>query len=106
MAEAVETPLVLTRTFRGHGRGASPLGQGGTVRVGRSRAHGRVAPGVGKQRVGVPARYGGTMKISGAIAQLRTTDLPATIRFYTEKLGLTLEFQYEDFYAGIRAGDQ
>ena len=24
----------------------------------------------------------------------------------TEKIGLTLEFQYEDFYAGIRAGDQ
>jgi len=46
------------------------------------------------------------MKISGAIAQLRTTDLPASIRFYTEKVGLALEFQYEDFYAGIRAGDQ
>jgi catechol 2,3-dioxygenase-like lactoylglutathione lyase family enzyme len=46
------------------------------------------------------------MKISGAIAQLRTTDLPASIRFYTEKVGLTLEFQFEDFYAGIRAGDQ
>jgi catechol 2,3-dioxygenase-like lactoylglutathione lyase family enzyme len=46
------------------------------------------------------------MKISSAIAQLRTTDLPASIRFYTEKVGLTLEFQYEDFYAGIRAGDQ
>ena len=46
------------------------------------------------------------MKISGAIAQLRTTDLPASLRFYTETLGLTLEFQYEDFYAGLRAGDQ
>jgi catechol 2,3-dioxygenase-like lactoylglutathione lyase family enzyme len=46
------------------------------------------------------------MKISGAIAQLRTTDLPASIRFYTEKVGLTLEFQFEDFNAGIRAGDQ
>jgi catechol 2,3-dioxygenase-like lactoylglutathione lyase family enzyme len=46
------------------------------------------------------------MKISGAIAQLRTTDLPASIRFYTETVGLILEFQYEDFYAGIRAGGQ
>jgi hypothetical protein len=26
--------------------------------------------------------------------------------FYTTKLGLTLEFQYQDFYAGIPAGDQ
>lgn len=46
------------------------------------------------------------MHISSAIAQLRTTDLAASIRFYTTKVGLTLEFQYEDFYAGIRAGSQ
>ena len=46
------------------------------------------------------------MKISGAIPQLRTTDLASSIRFYTTQLGLTLEFQYEDFYAGIRAGSQ
>lgn len=46
------------------------------------------------------------MKITGVIPQLRTTDLAASIRFYTTKLGLTLEFQYEDFYAGIRAGNQ
>ncbi len=46
------------------------------------------------------------MRISGVIAQLRTTDLAQSIRFYTEKLGLTLVFQYEDFYAGIRAGNQ
>jgi len=46
------------------------------------------------------------MNISRATAQLRTTDLEESIRFYTEKLGLKLEFQYEDFYAGIRAGDQ
>jgi len=46
------------------------------------------------------------MRISGAIPQLRTTDLAASIRFYTAKVGLTLEFQYEDFYAGIRAGHQ
>ncbi len=46
------------------------------------------------------------MMISSAIAQLRTTDLAASIDFYTTKVGLTLEFQYQDFYAGIRAGDQ
>jgi catechol 2,3-dioxygenase-like lactoylglutathione lyase family enzyme len=46
------------------------------------------------------------MQISGAIAQLRTTDLDESIRFYATKVGLTLEFQYEDFYAGIRAGNQ
>ena len=46
------------------------------------------------------------MGISSVIAQLRTTDLKESIRFYTQEIGLTLEFQYEDFYAGIRAGDQ
>ncbi|MGA9422600.1 MAG: VOC family protein [Rhodanobacteraceae bacterium] len=44
--------------------------------------------------------------ISGAIAQLRTTNLAASIRFYTSLPGLTLEFRYQDFYAGIRAGNQ
>jgi len=46
------------------------------------------------------------MAISGVIPQLRTTDLKSSINFYTTKLGLWLEFQYEDFYAGIRAGNQ
>jgi catechol 2,3-dioxygenase-like lactoylglutathione lyase family enzyme len=46
------------------------------------------------------------MRISSAIAQLRTTDLAASISFYTTKVGLTLEFQYQGFYAGIRAGGQ
>ena len=46
------------------------------------------------------------MTITGAISQLRTTDLAESIRFYTTVVGLTLEFQYEDFYAGIRAGHQ
>jgi catechol 2,3-dioxygenase-like lactoylglutathione lyase family enzyme len=49
---------------------------------------------------------GGNMQISSVTAQLRTTDLAESIRFYTTKLGLTLEFQYQDFYAGIRAGSQ
>jgi catechol 2,3-dioxygenase-like lactoylglutathione lyase family enzyme len=46
------------------------------------------------------------MQISPEIAQLRTTDLAASIHFYTTKLGLMLEFQYQDFYAGIRAGSE
>lgn len=46
------------------------------------------------------------MAISGMIPQLRTTDLKSSIRFYTMTLGLQLEFQYQDFYAGIRAGNQ
>lgn len=46
------------------------------------------------------------MQISSAIAQLRTTNLAGSIRFYTTKVGLTLEYQHEDFYAGIRAGSQ
>lgn len=46
------------------------------------------------------------MTISGVIPQLRTTDLASSIGFYTTVLGLQLEFVYDDFYAGIRAGDQ
>ena len=46
------------------------------------------------------------MPISGVIPQLRTTDLAESIRFYTIKVGLKLEFQYQDFYAGIRVGNQ
>jgi uncharacterized glyoxalase superfamily protein PhnB len=46
------------------------------------------------------------MQISGVIPQLRTTDLASTIEFYTTRVGFTLDFQYEDFYAGLRAGDQ
>jgi len=46
------------------------------------------------------------MGIASVIPQLRTTDLAGSIRFYIEKVGFTLDFQYEDFYAGIRAGSQ
>ncbi len=46
------------------------------------------------------------MQVSSIIPQLRTTDIDASIRFYTERLGFTLDFRYEDFYAGIRAGTQ
>jgi catechol 2,3-dioxygenase-like lactoylglutathione lyase family enzyme len=43
------------------------------------------------------------VQITNIVAQLRTTDLAASIDFYTTRLGFTLEFQYEDFYAGVRA---
>ena len=46
------------------------------------------------------------MLISGITSQLRTQDLDSTIRLYTEKVGLALEFRHSDFYAGLRAGDQ
>ena len=46
------------------------------------------------------------MAISAVIPQLRTTNLAASIGFYTKKLGFKLEFQYQDFYAGVRAGNQ
>jgi catechol 2,3-dioxygenase-like lactoylglutathione lyase family enzyme len=46
------------------------------------------------------------MAVTGIVPQLRTTDMASSIRFYTEKLGLSVEFSYQDFYAGIRAGDQ
>jgi catechol 2,3-dioxygenase-like lactoylglutathione lyase family enzyme len=46
------------------------------------------------------------MNVSGVTPQLRTTNLAESIRFYTRVVGLTLEFEYEDFYAGIRAGTQ
>ncbi len=44
------------------------------------------------------------MAITGIVAQLRTTDMASSIRFYTEKLGFSVEFTHQDFYAGVRAG--
>jgi catechol 2,3-dioxygenase-like lactoylglutathione lyase family enzyme len=44
------------------------------------------------------------MQIEGVIPQLRTTDLVRSLTFYTEKIGLTVAFQFQDFYAGVRAG--
>ncbi len=46
------------------------------------------------------------MAITGIVPQLRTTDMAASIRFYTEKLGFSVAFQYRGFYTGIRAGNQ
>ena len=45
------------------------------------------------------------MQISNIVPQLRTTDLAASVDFYTTKLGFTLEFLYDDFYAGVRYGE-
>lgn len=44
------------------------------------------------------------MQIASVVPQLRTTDLAASIEFYTTKLDFTLEFQYGDFYAAVRSG--
>jgi len=44
--------------------------------------------------------------IKAIIPQLRTTDIASSVRFYTETLGFTVEFNYQDFYVGIRTGDQ
>jgi catechol 2,3-dioxygenase-like lactoylglutathione lyase family enzyme len=46
------------------------------------------------------------MTITAIVPQLRTTDMASSIRFYTEKLGFTVAFNYQDFYTGIRAGGQ
>lgn len=46
------------------------------------------------------------MTIKAVVPQLRTTDLASSLRFYTITLGFEREFQYEDFYAGVRAGEQ
>ncbi len=45
------------------------------------------------------------MQIVRIIPQLRTTDLAASIEFYTAKLGFTLAFEHEGFYAGVRHGN-
>lgn len=44
------------------------------------------------------------MRVRTVTPQLRTTDLDRSIRFYTERVGLELEFRHADFYAGIRCG--
>jgi uncharacterized glyoxalase superfamily protein PhnB len=44
------------------------------------------------------------VSVTAVIAQLRTTDLEGSIRFWTEAVGFKLDFVYGDFYAGIRTG--
>ena len=46
------------------------------------------------------------MAITRIVPQLRITDIASSIRFYTEKLGFSVDFNYQDFYVGIRAGSQ
>ena len=46
------------------------------------------------------------MPVTAIVPQLRTTDMASSIRFYTEKLGFSLEFKYQDFYTGLRVGGQ
>jgi catechol 2,3-dioxygenase-like lactoylglutathione lyase family enzyme len=58
------------------------------------------------QETHVDGPKGGHMAVTGIVPQLRTTDMASSVRFYTEKLGFSVEFHYEDFYTGIRAGGQ
>ena len=46
------------------------------------------------------------MEVTNIVPQLRTIDLDRAIDFYTETLGLTLSFRYQDFYAGVGSGDR
>lgn len=46
------------------------------------------------------------MTIKAIIPQIRTTDINSSITFYTEKLGFTVEFNYQDFYVGISISGQ
>lgn len=45
------------------------------------------------------------MKIKSITPQIRTNDMASSVLFYTQALGFTVEFSYEDFYVGLRLGD-
>lgn len=45
------------------------------------------------------------MKIKSITPQIRTNDMASSLLFYTQALGFTVEFNYEDFYVGLRSGD-
>mgnify|MGYP001167561013 CR=1 FL=1 len=45
------------------------------------------------------------MSVKQVIPQIRTTDMEESIDVYVNKLGFELDFRYQDFYAGIKAGD-
>ena len=45
------------------------------------------------------------MTAKTVVAQLHTTNLKESVNFYTSKLGFELEFEYSDFYAGIRIAE-
>jgi catechol 2,3-dioxygenase-like lactoylglutathione lyase family enzyme len=40
-------------------------------------------------------------KIKKMSPQFLVTDIERSLKFYTEKLGFDIDFQYDDFYAGI-----
>lgn len=40
-------------------------------------------------------------KIKQMSPQLQVADLDRSLEFYTQQLGFTIDFRYEDFYAGI-----
>ena len=42
------------------------------------------------------------MRVLTVTPQLRTTNLERSIRFFTEQIGLELQFRHSNFYAGIR----
>jgi len=44
------------------------------------------------------------MTITAVIPQLRTTNMASSVGFYTEKLGFTVAFNYQDFYVGLKVG--
>lgn len=46
------------------------------------------------------------MIIRAITPQLRTTDLAASLRFYTRVQGFAEVFRFQDFYAGISTGGQ
>ncbi|MES2713364.1 MAG: VOC family protein [Pseudomonadota bacterium] len=46
------------------------------------------------------------MRVLGVAPQLRTTDLEASITFWTQVMNQALAFRVGDFYAGIQAGAQ
>jgi catechol 2,3-dioxygenase-like lactoylglutathione lyase family enzyme len=63
----------------------------------------------GEWREGSAYTFAGTfdrrlMQITRVIPQLRTTDLAASLAFYTGKLGFDLLFLYDDFYAAVQCG--
>src|SRR3989442_6277598 len=45
------------------------------------------------------------MQVSSAVSQLRTTNLAESIRFYTTRVGLRLEFQYQDLLRRHSGGE-
>ncbi len=46
------------------------------------------------------------MSIKNITPQIRTTDMASSVLFYTQALGFAVEFNYEDFYVGLRSGDR